>query len=631
MGKIGDLWVKLGLKKSEFDSGMRSAQDTTKTFGERLKGLAPLAKAAWAAVAAAAVKFATDAVKMTQKWGDAWNVQMQGAKAAYGAFVRNLSSGEGWTNLFDNMREAARLAREAAIALDEVFERKTSFSYQAATTEKEIAELQLIMRDTSKSDKERQAAAEKIIELEKQLGETKKDIWSQEAKAQRDIFKSQTQMNDDEIDFLVKNYNQNRDIITQSRNYLQERSRLESSLNAAYSSYGTGAMAPEGYRQIEERINAARQGLARLESETTQAVKDVAVMTQKYDMSSDDLVENMAKAEVAVINIDAEVARASARATATLGSLRNSRRSGGGGDNGLSEAQAIQKRAEDSMKDELQLLSEKYATEKAMLEQHNLDTTALTEEYINNTSEAMVKAGQKDSAILLGQYLEAEGLLQQHGIDTNALYEAYMAEDNAIVATELAKMAEDIEEFEPLEIDPIEIDTSFVDKFTEEMQRLQEEAERRGEEFRKAVAEGFSAGAQELTDQLFGLSEVNPGAIIAALLTPLADMAIREGEILIAEGIGVEACKKALESLNGWAAIAAGTALVTIGAAAKSGLSALAKSGSSSSAATTYNGNSSSGTHTEQIEHELTVYVKGEISGSDIVLAGQRTVNSWGR
>jgi len=194
------------------------------------------------------------------------------------------------------------------------------------------------------------------------------------------------------------------------------------------------------------------------------------------------------------------------------------------------------------------------------------------------------------------------------------------------------QMAEDIEEFEPLEIEPIEIDTSFVDKFTEEMQRLQEEAERRGEEFRKAVAEGFSAGAQELTDQLFGLSEVNPGAIIAALLTPLADMAIREGEILIAEGIGVEACKKALESLNGVAAIAAGTALVAIGAAAKSGLSALANKGSSSSTATTYNGTSGSGgTSTQQIEHELTVYVKGEISGSDIVLAGQRTVNNWGR
>ena len=149
--------------------------------------------------------------------------------------------------------------------------------------------------------------------------------------------------------------------------------------------------------------------------------------------------------------------------------------------------------------------------------------------------------------------------------------------------------------------------------------------------WRDAAVEGFSAGCQEMMDQLAGLEDYNPGRIVQALLEPLADMAVKQGEILIAQGIGVEACKKALESLNGYAAIAAGVALVAIGTAAKAGLASLASSGGGNSAASTYQGSSVQSTQTQMIESELTVYVEGRISGSDILLSGQRTVNSYNR
>lgn len=38
MGKIGDLWVRLGLKKDEFTAGLDSAQKQTQTFSEKVKG-----------------------------------------------------------------------------------------------------------------------------------------------------------------------------------------------------------------------------------------------------------------------------------------------------------------------------------------------------------------------------------------------------------------------------------------------------------------------------------------------------------------------------------------------------------------------------------------------------------------
>ena len=63
MSKIGDLFVRLGLKKDEFSKGLNEAKRETQGFGDKLKGMASVAKVAWAAVAAAVVKFATDAIK----------------------------------------------------------------------------------------------------------------------------------------------------------------------------------------------------------------------------------------------------------------------------------------------------------------------------------------------------------------------------------------------------------------------------------------------------------------------------------------------------------------------------------------------------------------------------------------
>ena len=129
-----------------------------------------------------------------------------------------------------------------------------------------------------------------------------------------------------------------------------------------------------------------------------------------------------------------------------------------------------------------------------------------------------------------------------------------------------------------------------------------------------------------------GLEEINGGAIIKALLTPLADLAVKTGEIIIAEGVAVEAAKKALETFAGVGAIAAGIALVAIGSAAKAGLAALAKGGSATTSVATsgYSGSMGSG-RVQDLQTELVITVEGRLSGSDIVLSGQRTMDNWSR
>lgn len=612
MGKIGDLWVRLGLKKEDYEAGLNQVENHTRNFGEKMKAMGASAKAVWAAIGVAVVKFAADAIKMTNKWGDQFNIAVQGMKAGYGAFVRGLSSGEGFNELFENIRTAVTLAREAASALDEVFERKISYGYSAAETDKEIANLQLIMRDSSKSDKEREAAAKRIIELERILGDEKKDIWNQEAIAQRNFFKSQTQMNDDEIDFMVKNYNQNRAIIADSRAYLAEKERLEKSIRQNTRRAGLEGIS-EG--QFTAMADESRKALAELEKNTSQAVKDVAELTRKYDKGNDELVANMANAEVAVINIDAEVARAQTRATAMLGTLtKASSVSVGSGSGDMTNTGAgAQANTADS------------AVEMARRQAEDILAAA--------------KEAQMTEREQLRAHLEAEmALLEQFGMDTTPLLVNYMKRDAELLQEEYDAMEAEARDWMNEMGNILEADIEFelpeqvaemLDNFEVQMQRMQNLVD----DFSGSVVAGFTDACQEMMDQLFGLGEVNIGSVVSALLTPLADMAIRAGEIIMAEGIATKLANEALKDFgeSGAAAAAAGAALIVAGTAAKAGLSALANRGSAPTATTSYGSAASGGSAAPVEAMELTVHVDGKIQGADIVLSGSKTTNEWGK
>ena len=235
-------------------------------------------------------------------------------------------------------------------------------------------------------------------------------------------------------------------------------------------------------------------------------------------------------------------------------------------------------------------------------------------------------------------YEEEKALLEQFGIDTTMLTLKYHDADAELLRKELAEdeelLQDQLAEFEEsfkVELEPFELGPG-VQEFLDELTRLQEEAEDRAERFKEAMVSGFSAGIQELTYQLFGLSEVNAGSIVQALLTPLADMAQQEGELLIAQGVGIEAIKTALESLNGVAAIAAGTALVAVAATVKSGLSRIAQAGGNATGIATTGANDvGTGLVGSVQDVELTVKIEGMLKGSDIVLAAQRTEMSWSR
>lgn len=144
-----------------------------------------------------------------------------------------------------------------------------------------------------------------------------------------------------------------------------------------------------------------------------------------------------------------------------------------------------------------------------------------------------------------------------------------------------------------------------------------------------SIARSISDSTQAFSDMLFGLDDADASAVLGALLQPFANMAKQLGEMLIVEGMGIAAFKESMKSLNPAVAIAAGAALVALGAGLSSGIQTLGRSGGSSAMSSSTG--SSASTTNENISTEMTIYVKGKISGKDILISGDNARSYYGR
>ena len=165
----------------------------------------------------------------------------------------------------------------------------------------------------------------------------------------------------------------------------------------------------------------------------------------------------------------------------------------------------------------------------------------------------------------------------------------------------------------------------------EGLQRLEEMSIDIGKYLRRAFAESVSGSFQVLTDALAGVSDFDASKLVSALLQPFADMAKQIGEYMIEMGTAILVTEK-YAITNPYAMIAAGVALTALGSALSSGLQAISSSlGSSGSASSSASAGSSTSTTDSNISTEMTIYVKGKISGKDILISGDNAKKYYGR
>lgn len=115
-----------------------------------------------------------------------------------------------------------------------------------------------------------------------------------------------------------------------------------------------------------------------------------------------------------------------------------------------------------------------------------------------------------------------------------------------------------------------------------------------------------------------------------AALSSFGDMATAVGKMAIATGVATLGIKAALESLNGWVAIAAGTALVALGAAVKAGLSNVAAGNYSASPAVASGSYSAGSNDYETREVQVNVTGTLQADGDKLVAVLNNTNNRNG-
>lgn len=223
------------------------------------------------------------------------------------------------------------------------------------------------------------------------------------------------------------------------------------------------------------------------------------------------------------------------------------------------------------------------------------------------------------------------------------------ARDIAAEAAEMRKAFEELGKLPDLPVLVGKVSYEMPDIISDEwLRRQQEQAEKMkawldelkakcqdaAYDITNAVQSGIVNSIDVLAEAIGSGEDIDGGAVVKALLSPLADACISAGILIMTTGKAVEALRDSLLSglvTGGISAIAAGAALIAVGAAAKIGLAAIGSGQSSGSATSTAATPSTGGNSTQTIQSELTINVKGTLKGSDIVISGQRTVNSWNR
>ena len=175
MGKISDIWVRLGLKKEGYDKGMDDAGKKAEGFGAGLQKVKTKALAVWGAIGAGVVALGKQFVQNSQIMSDKWNAGMNQMKSAWGLFLSSLTSWD-WEGFGQRIKDAMSAAAESTAAHDAEFEVRNSIKLRKAAMSEELAQLDILMRDTRKSYAERAKAAEDYLEKIRPLYEAEIDL-----------------------------------------------------------------------------------------------------------------------------------------------------------------------------------------------------------------------------------------------------------------------------------------------------------------------------------------------------------------------------------------------------------------------------------------------------------------------
>ena len=315
------VWQKYNDELKKTEARIREVKDGGEKTGSALKGLgASIAggftvgslavKAMGAAVDVAKKAFQTF-ITATQTWSDQWQVATEMAKAGWQQLIANI--GQGSNVMKASIKDAMEAAREAAQLRDELFERNNSFKLMEADARVYINTQLEIANNSANNAHTRMQALDNVLAKEKELAEAKKSIAQQELTASMEILQTRTQMSDSEIQFVVDEYEKNRDLLKQAGEYnalLDKQERIRNNMKYANNSAIIQANV-EALQDVQEQL----QGW-------DESIIEAARLTRQYNLSNDELVESYVNAKLAVKQADEELTASSAAQARKRGTLQ---------------------------------------------------------------------------------------------------------------------------------------------------------------------------------------------------------------------------------------------------------------------------------------------------------------------
>lgn len=335
MGKIGDLWVRLGLKKEGFDKGVGEANKSMQGFGKSMTAMKAVGAAVWGFIANQAFKAAESFAHTSQRFGDIWDSTTSQMKAAWNTFTTALTNWN-WEGFSQRITNAMKGAKEAFSATDAQFEVMNAIELEKSAISDELEALKTRTRNQKLSYKEREAAAKEYLDRVKVFYDEEQKLRERQASAQTSAYLGKAGISDTQT---------NRDALF---TFLTQVAKNEPLLNALdqYSKRNRGA---RNYKLTQQDLDLVDAFLDRYGN-----VGFYATMAESYKGMSDDETKAVKDAITAANYAKSAYNAENQRMMTMLNSLGAS--SASGGDDSAAKKAAELKAAADKVRDSWQTL-----------------------------------------------------------------------------------------------------------------------------------------------------------------------------------------------------------------------------------------------------------------------------------
>lgn len=199
-------------------------------------------------------------IQTTNELADKFDIVMKQAESITSAFFKTIARGD-WSNLINNMREAAEAGREYSQIMDDLGDRQRSLDIQESEIRVQILDLQKVLRNVNLTNEERIKAADTILELEDKITKKKKDNALVNLRAELEYSATLSKLNDEKLLDLIKNY----ELYEAQIDKVKELNQLEKDLSQAtkvtVTPYGntTGGKSAADVEALQNKIKLLRE------------------------------------------------------------------------------------------------------------------------------------------------------------------------------------------------------------------------------------------------------------------------------------------------------------------------------------------------------------------------------------